>query len=225
MNERDTGAVTAVWTDFGGVLTPPIDDTMRTFCSRHGLDPRALGEATLKVAREFGTDDIMEPVDTPLVSEREWIRRISDVLVGEGYPPMELETIADAWFDGREVNAVWLRALAAQRETGIHVGMLSNMVPTWDDHWRRMLAPEPHFDAVVLSFEVGYRKPEPGMFRLAQELAGVPAHECVLVDDIEANCAGARAAGWKAIHFTSTTHAIKELAALTSRPATIGSNP
>ncbi|WP_017573724.1 HAD family hydrolase [Nocardiopsis halotolerans] len=225
MSGRNAGSVTAVWTDFGGVLTPPIADTMRTFCSRHGLDPRALGRATLKVAGDFGTDDVMEPVDTPLMSEREWIRRISDALVSEGHPPVELETIADAWFDGREVNTAWLRALTAQRRTGVYVGMLSNMVPTWDDHWRRMLAPEPHFDAVVLSFEVGHRKPDPGMFRLAQERAGVPAHECVLVDDIEANCAGARDAGWNAVHFTSTADAIEELTALTGRPTSIGSNP
>ncbi|MGW5880130.1 HAD family hydrolase [Nocardiopsis terrae] len=216
--------VTAVWSDFGGVLTPPIADTMGTFCEQHGLSPRALGTATARVAREFGTDDAMEPVDTPLIEEREWIRRISRELVADGHPPVEMETIAEAWFDGREVNTDWLRALDEQRAAGLFVGMLSNMVPTWDAHWRRMLAPERHFDDVLLSFEVGHRKPETAMFRLAEERSGAPAGQCVLVDDIERNCSGARDAGWHAIHFTSAEQAVRELAALTGRPVHSGSN-
>jgi putative hydrolase of the HAD superfamily len=215
--------VTAVWSDFGGVLTPPIADTMGVFCERHGLSARALGAATARVARALGTDDVMEPVDTPLITEPEWIRRISRELVADGHPPVEMDTIAEAWFDGREVNTDWLRALDEQRAAGVFVGMLSNMVPTWDDHWRRMLSPERHFDDVLLSFRAGHRKPDAGMFRLAQERAGTPAGQCVLVDDIERNCAGAREAGWHAVHFTSTEQAVRELAALTGRPTHTGS--
>lgn len=217
------GPATAVWTDFGGVLTPPITETMGAFCERHGLSVRALGVATAKVARALGTDDVMEPVDTPLITESEWIRRISRELVADGHPAVEMDTIAEAWFDGREVNRGWLRALDELRAAGVFVGMLSNMVPAWDDHWRRMLAPEGHFDDVLLSFQVGHRKPDAGVYRLAQERAGVPARSCVLVDDIEHNCAGALEAGWQAIHFTSTEQAIRELVSLTGRPTRTGS--
>ncbi|MFF2506089.1 HAD family hydrolase [Streptomyces sp. NPDC058067] len=205
----------AVWTDFGGVLTPPIAHTMAAFCASQGIEPRALQEALGKVTARYGTSDIMEPIDTPLVSEEEWLAQVSDVLaVDHGVTGVRLTTLADAWFDGRETNHAWVAALRKARSRGAFVGMLSNMVPTWDAHWRRMVDPGELFDDVVLSFEVGHRKPSPGMFALAAERAGVPAERCVLVDDLAHNCAGAEAAGWQAIHFTGTAEAAERLDAL-----------
>lgn len=205
----------AVWSDFGGVLTPPIAHTMGTFCRAQGLDPGVLQQALTKVTARYGTTDIMEPIDTPLVSEKEWLEQVSDVLAADhGITGVRLTTLADAWFDGRETNHAWVAALRAARQQGAFVGLLSNMVPTWDAHWRRMVDPAELFDDVLLSFEAGHRKPSPGMFALAAERAGVPASDCVLVDDLPHNCAGAEAAGWQAIHFTDTDAAQEQLRAL-----------
>ncbi|GHB11945.1 HAD family hydrolase [Streptomyces chryseus] len=205
----------AVWTDFGGVLTPPISHTMGTFCAGQGIEPAALQEALVKVTARYGTADIMEPIDTPLVSEEEWLDQVSEVLAADhGVRGLRLTTLADAWFDGRETNLAWVSALRLARARGAFVGMLSNMVPTWDAHWRRMVDPDELFDDVLLSFEAGHRKPSPAMFALAAERAGVPAGRCVLVDDLAHNCAGAEAAGWTAIHFTGTAEAVERLDAL-----------
>lgn len=147
----------AVWTDFGGVLTPPIAHTMGTFCTSQGIDPQALQQALGKVTARYGTSDIMEPIDTPLVSEEEWLAQVSEVLAADhGVTGVRLTTLADAWFDGRETNHAWVAALRTARERGAFVGMLSNMVPTWDAHWRRMVDPAELFDDVLLSFEVGF---------------------------------------------------------------------
>lgn len=56
----------AVWTDFGGVLTPPIEVTMGAFCRVVAVPPPALRQAMYKVAQGYGTD-VMAPLDTPLV--------------------------------------------------------------------------------------------------------------------------------------------------------------
>ncbi|CAM5236863.1 hypothetical protein STENM223S_08913 [Streptomyces tendae] len=205
----------AVWSDFGGVLTPPIAHTMGTFCRSQGLDPEVLHRALGTVTARYGTRDVMEPIDTPLVSEEEWLAQVSQVLAADhGVTGVHLTTLADAWFDGRETNHAWVAALRKAREGGAFVGLLSNMVPTWDAHWRRMVDPAALFDDVLLSFEVGHRKPSPGMFALAAERAGAAPADCVLVDDLEHNCAGAEAAGWQAIHFTDTTAATGRLAEL-----------
>ncbi|TDT40768.1 putative hydrolase of the HAD superfamily [Streptomyces sp. BK208] len=205
----------AVWSDFGGVLTPPITHTMGTFCRSQGLDPEVLRRALGTVTARYGTRDVMEPIDTPLVSEEEWLAQVSQVLAADhGVTGVHLTTLADAWFDGRETNHAWVAALRKARESGAFVGLLSNMVPTWDAHWRRMVDPAALFDDVLLSFEVGHRKPSPGMFALAAERAGAAPADCVLVDDLEHNCAGAEAAGWQAIHFTDTTAATGRLAEL-----------
>lgn len=207
--------ISAVWTDFGGVLTPPISHTMANFCAKKNIDQDALFLAIIKVTQSYGTDDFMEPIDTPLVTEEEWLRQIGDILVAEhGIEGVHPTTLADDWFDGRETNVAWVERLRLLRERGMFVGMLSNMVPSWDAHWRRMVDPAELFDDIVLSFEVGRRKPTAGIYELAADRAGVPPAECLLIDDTVKNCEGARAASWQAIHFTGTDAAVAELARL-----------
>lgn len=55
-----------------------------------------------------------------------------------------------------------------------------------------------HFEDLVLSFEIGRRKPSPEFFHHCREKAGTAAERCLFVDDLEANVAGARAAGLQA---------------------------
>ena len=50
-------------------------------------------------------------------------------------------------------------------------------------------------DEVILSFEVGMAKPDPGIYRLAAERLGVPAEAAVFVDDLRGYCDGAAAVG------------------------------
>jgi HAD superfamily hydrolase (TIGR01509 family) len=56
-------------------------------------------------------------------------------------------------------------------------------------------------------------KPEAAVFELASERFGAPPHRLVLLDDIAANVAGARANGWKALQFTDAASAEEALRA------------
>jgi FMN phosphatase YigB (HAD superfamily) len=56
-----------------------------------------------------------------------------------------------------------------------------------------------HFDALVLSHEVGARKPLAAFFRHCESLAGCAPHECLFIDDLPANVEGATACGWHGI--------------------------
>jgi putative hydrolase of the HAD superfamily len=206
-----TEPVEAVWTDFGGVLTPPISHTLATFCARQELPMDAVLDAVLKVTATYGTDDVMLPIDTPLVTEGEWLAQIGAVLRSDHGIDSRLTSLADAWFDGREANREWADHLRALRAGGLFVGLLSNMVPAWDVHWRRMIDPAEHFDDVVLSFEAGCRKPGKEIFELAVRRSGIPAARSVFVDDLAKNCEGAEAAGWRAVLFGDTAQAISAL--------------
>lgn len=55
------------------------------------------------------------------------------------------------------------------------------------------------FDEVVLSYKVGYVKPDKDIFDLTAKKLGVRPEECVFVDDSQNNCEGAEATGMKAI--------------------------
>jgi epoxide hydrolase-like predicted phosphatase len=76
----------------------------------------------------------------------------------------------------------------------------SNTNPIHARHFRQQFADvlQP-FDAVVLSYEIGVRKPRAGFYEHCQRLAGCGPGECVFIDDLPANVGGARACGWQGI--------------------------
>jgi putative hydrolase of the HAD superfamily len=200
-------AVKAIWTDFAGVLTPPLHDTMRVFCTKTGLDPGPLLAALKKVARGYGWVDLMPPAETSAVGEEEWLSRVREELPAADSLKLPLRTIADIWFEGREANQAWAAKLREWRRRGLFVGLMSNMMPTWDAYWRRMLPVDELFDAVVLSFAVGCAKPGRQIYDLGADRSDARPEECVVIDDTWENCVGAQAAGWRAVHFTDTADA------------------
>ncbi|MBX7550431.1 HAD-IA family hydrolase [Streptomyces sp. NPDC004232] len=192
---------------------------MAGFCTKLGIRPQQMLAAMEKVADSYGVD-LLAPLDTPLITQEEWSAQVEAVLRADEAVEVDLSDFPARWFEGRTANEPWVGHLRRLSARGVFVGLMSNMVPAWDAHWRRVVAPEGLFKDLVMSFEVGSRKPEPGIFRVAEERTGFQPHECVLVDDIEKNCAGAREAGWHAIHYTDPARAIAELDALlgASRP-------
>ena len=85
-----------------------------------------------------------------------------------------------------------------------HVGILSNSMPGFIPAMKQQgMLPSTHFDQIIDSSEVKALKPEPEIFRIATERAGVQSHEILLIDDNRANLMAAEDAGWRAIQFDS----------------------
>jgi len=84
------------------------------------------------------------------------------------------------------------------RERGIRTAVISNC-----DHSTRPVVERlglyEEADAVVLSFEAGSAKPDPGIYRAALEAVGTHPAETLFVDDQAAYCDGAVAAGMDAL--------------------------
>jgi 2-haloacid dehalogenase len=59
------------------------------------------------------------------------------------------------------------------------------------------------FSDVIVSSLAGLTKPDRAIFDLALRRFGVAARDCLFIDDVAANVAGARAAGIAAVQFTS----------------------
>jgi putative hydrolase of the HAD superfamily len=70
------------------------------------------------------------------------------------------------------------------------------------------------FDAQVLSHEIGARKPGAAFFEHCRQLAGSSAQECVFIDDLPANVAGAQACGWHGIVYTGIDELHAQVAGL-----------
>lgn len=94
--------------------------------------------------------------------------------------------------------------LAALRRSGRRMGVLSNTSPS---HWRyvtgRFCFLSEFFCRHALSYEVGLMKPDPGIYEVAEEMAGFRGGEIFFTDDRPENVAAARARGWDAVLFTS----------------------
>ncbi len=61
-----------------------------------------------------------------------------------------------------------------------------------------------HFADILVSGEEKLAKPDPAIYRLAEERFGFAPGELVFADDREENIAAARACGWHAHHFKDT---------------------
>ena len=74
------------------------------------------------------------------------------------------------------------------------------------------------FIAVVISAEVGMRKPEERIFLHAAGLIGLAPSECVFIDDLEANVRVAEATGMRGVLHTEPAQTVIRLGELLGMP-------
>ncbi|MEJ2111366.1 MAG: HAD family phosphatase, partial [Acidobacteriota bacterium] len=67
------------------------------------------------------------------------------------------------------------------------------------------------FDPIIISGYFGVKKPDAGIYNILLEKLGVPAEECLFIDNNQDNVDGARAAGIQAILFKNSEHLRREL--------------
>ena len=74
------------------------------------------------------------------------------------------------------------------------------------------------FDVLVLGGTVGARKPDPEVYRRTAALLGLEPQDCVVVDDLERNVSGARAAGAIAVLHDDPDTTVTEVEILLALP-------
>ena len=100
---------------------------------------------------------------------------------------------------------------------GHRIGVLSNAPDDLRDRFLSNLPVEVEWDAIVVSGEIGMRKPDPGIFHRAAEEIGVPPEHCFFIDDLEENVLGAQKIGMSGYHFTRNNYKSPQ-----NRPASRG---
>lgn len=107
----------------------------------------------------------------------------------------EILPIVDSWVSYPETESV----LEILKERGFKLGVVSNAT----DLVRRVfdnLGLTKYFDFLVVSDEVGVRKPSPKIFRLAMEIAGTsPGRSLYVGDKLATDVAGAKRVGMNAV--------------------------
>lgn len=98
-----------------------------------------------------------------------------------------------------------LTAVVRARAHGLRTGLLSNADGFATNGFASL------FDAVVLSGEVGFGKPDLRIYLLAADRLGLVPEQCVFVDDLASNVRGAVRAGMVGVHHTDVGATLTEL--------------
>ena len=86
------------------------------------------------------------------------------------------------------------------------LALLSNDISEWSRFLRKYHGIEPLIDAAFISGDLGVRKPDRKIYRVALETLGIKANECVFIDDYPERCEAARELGICPILFNREGH-------------------
>jgi epoxide hydrolase-like predicted phosphatase len=191
--DEDTGrAIDAVLFDFGGVLTGPVKDSIAAWLVADSIDPASF-TATLRawLSRDAADGTPIHRLETGALSAEEFEPILAAELRTTDGSTLQPAGILRRLFAGIRPDEEMFALAEDLRRCGVRVGLLSN---SWgNDYPRERL--DALCDDVVISAEVGLRKPQESIYRLATERLGVSADRTLFVDDAEPNILGARAAG------------------------------
>jgi putative hydrolase of the HAD superfamily len=206
--------IKAVVSDFGGVVTQPLNDAFVRAHAGINVPLEALAKAMALVA-ERSPEPPLWTLERGQMTEPDFIAVIEGGLSEVLDRPVSLDGYGARLMASLEPNEPLLAHYRALRdERGVRLAILTNNVREWHDAWRTRLKVDELFELVVDSAFEGTRKPEPEIYALTLSRLGLAAGDCAFVDDVEVNVDAAREAGMHAIHFRDTAQVIAELDAL-----------
>jgi putative hydrolase of the HAD superfamily len=204
--------ITAVISDFGGVLTTPLIQSFAAVQDQTGIPMEELGKAMATVAEAEGEHPLYE-LERGRMSEADFLRKLSGALEPElGHRP-EMHRFREIYFEALRPNQPMIELMRELGRHGYRMALLTNNVREWEPLWRAMLPVDEIFELVVDSGFVGMRKPEPGIYELTVKRLGdgLAPEQCLFVDDAEVNCKAAGALGMTTVHYRHNDQAIAEI--------------
>ena len=210
--ESATARVRALVCDYGGVLTNPLSETYEAFAEHYGISVHDILVALERAAELHGSWPMAE-LESARITEQEFLDRVRAQLP-QPAPELTAEDFRVAWFAGRRTNQEFVSFLHSVRPVVDVTALLTNNVAEWRETWRAGLPVDQLFDVVVDSSDEGVRKPDPEIYLRLLERIGIPAQECLFVDDVQANCDAAQDLGMRTVLFEDTATAIVDIRAL-----------
>jgi putative hydrolase of the HAD superfamily len=200
----------ALIVDFGGVLTTPLQDSFAAFAQYLGIQLQDLVRAILPIYSGSG-DDTVERFETGRMDEEEFSRELARRLQETAGRPIDPEGLVEKIFAGARLEPSMLHAVGAVRRAGMKTALLSN---SWGMSGYPKDRFDELFDAVVISGEVGLRKPDPAIYQLVLDRLGLPGPRCVFVDDFPGHLETAQAAGMTTVLHVSPEQTLSRLGSL-----------
>jgi putative hydrolase of the HAD superfamily len=202
--------IRAVVCDFGGVLTTPLEGSFQAFADASGIPLEAIADALAAICERDGLHPLHE-LECGRVSEPDFMADVAATVAASLGRDVAMHDFTARYFAGLSPNEPMIALMAALRDEGYRMALLTNNVREWEPRWRAMAPVDDIFELVVDSAFVGMRKPDPEIFELTVRRLGVAAPQCLFVDDLEDNCVAAREAGMTAVRYRSPEQASAEI--------------
>ncbi len=204
--------------DFGGVLTTSVDDAFRAFCEREGVDYERLREADRAAgygAEAADPESLVARFETGRMERVEFERELAAALSEGRHRPVEPDGLVSRMLADVRLVPPMVSAVRVARGAGVRTALLSN---SWGvEYYPHDLLRE-LFDEVVISGQVGLRKPDPGVFRMAAERLGLRPEACVFVDDVRSNVEAGEVVGMRGVLHEEAGRTVLELERLLGVP-------
>lgn len=197
--------------DWGGVLTMPIHMAIGSWLKATGVERDHYGAVLGRWIEPLpGEMSPVHQLERGEIDVEDFEHMLSSALAHEG-STVEAQGLVSTMFADLAIYEDSMTSLVTRAHAaGVRTGLLSN---SWGHDYDRSDWLD-MFDVVVISGEVGMRKPEREIFELTLDRMGLPAGECVFIDDMAHNVAAAAKAGLAGIVHRTFDETASELDAL-----------
>jgi epoxide hydrolase-like predicted phosphatase len=199
--------------DWGGVLTSGLPEAMRAWAEADGIDYDAYYTAMTDWLETGLVEAELNPIhalERGQIAVPDFERKLAAVLRRADGGPVPAEGLIERMFAHFEHQPQMSALVRRARTAGIRTALLSN---SWGNRYPRDTW-DGMFDAIVISGEIGLRKPEPEIYRYAADAVGLVPNQCVFVDDMRRNVAAAQAVGMRGLHHIGYEDTRRELETL-----------
>lgn len=175
----------AVLFDFGGVFTGSPFGAVEAAASELGAPPVEVRDIMFGPYAE-DTEHPWHKLERGEISLAAARREIRALGKQRGYDFEPVKLLAGTVSETGPRDLLVERVRGLQRD-GYRTAIVTNNVAEFKDHWRALIPVDELFELVIDSCEVGVRKPNPEIYRLALDQLGVAPERAIFLDDFEQN--------------------------------------
>lgn len=193
--------------DYGGVLTTSAGAAFRAFEREVGLTEGTVLDIIVRAYEEPGDDDPIARFERGESTADEFAEAFVERLAARGQE-VEVGDVHTRVLSGTRREPRMWELVRRAREAGVRTALVSN---SWGVDGYPLEELRAHFDTLVISGEVGLRKPDRRIYELAADRLELPPRDCAFIDDLPQNVAAARSLGMFAVHHTDVERTADEL--------------
>ena len=218
--------ISTVIFDFGGVISSPLFVGIGAFEAAEGYpkgsllqllfgDTSYIGVEGRAVAEAIADDPDAAEAAGAVADEPDWhllekgqidvatyFARLTEKAPEVLGRAIDMDTYGRFWRQSSPgVHWMVVHKIRELKRRGLRLGLLTNNVKEFGEHWRTMFPLDELFEEVVDSSHVGVRKPEREIYELTCSRMAIAPTEAVFIDDNADNVTAAREFGMEAVHF------------------------